>query len=173
MNKNTLRGVFFSSVWETKWDFQRKHQKWRRATKKTTEFLFLLVQSRRAEERFVVFVSLGSAAFHHFLSRLKTRASTLSKPVFTEDWNQYREGSLSGGNQSWMELRARIPGLLVLASVFPPAGKNRQRNRNQNFPDWNEESRQRRVGFQEYGNQFKPEIMCFFKDGKDGKCGES
>lgn len=160
MNKNTLRGVFFSSVWVTKWDFQRKHQKWRRATKKRLNFFFCSFRVGLRRKDFS-FLCHGSAAFHHFLSRLKTRASTLSKPVFTEDWNQYREGSLSGGNQSWMELRARIPGLLVLASVFPPAGKNRQRNRNQNFPDWNEESRQRRVGFQEYGNQFKPEIVFF------------
>lgn len=42
----------------------------------------------------------------------------------TKTSSEFREGSLCGGNQSGMELRARIPGLLVLAAVCPPAGKN-------------------------------------------------
>lgn len=54
-----------------------------------------------------------------------------------------------------MELRARIPGLLVLASVCPPAGENRPRSPEQ--PGW-------APGLQENGNHLKPPSgVSFFK----------
>lgn len=129
MSKNFLSPIWIQS------EIFRENIKNGDEPPKTTEFLCLLVQSC-VEERFRVFVSLGSAALHHFLSRLKTRAWTLPKPVSIGAWNHFREDSLCGGTQSGMELRAGIAGLLVLASVFPPAGKNRYKSQNPNFPDW-------------------------------------
>lgn len=99
---------------------------------KPFEFLFPFVLFWRVEERFVACVSPGTAGPHHFLSRLKTRAWNVSEFLLETESSSEERASL--GEPVLMELCTRIPGVLVLASVCRPAGKNHQTKPNQNFP---------------------------------------
>lgn len=61
------------------------HQKWRRVTKTICIYFFPFALCLYVEERFIAFVAVGAAGPHHFLSRLKTRASNVSNLVSTGD----------------------------------------------------------------------------------------
>lgn len=80
---------------------------------KPFEFLFPFALFWRVEERFVEFVSLGTAGPHHFLSRLKTRAWNVSDSFY---WrlNPVQRRKLLWGNQSWW---SSVQGYLAFWSL--------------------------------------------------------
>lgn len=101
INEYTNSWMRLFCIWlETKWKFDEKTIENGDESPKPFEFLFPFALFWCVEERFVAFVSLGTAGLHHFLSRLKTRAWNVSDSFY---WrvNPVQRRKLLWGNQSW------------------------------------------------------------------------